>query len=127
LSPVFSETVWLFGEGLREDWDVVAWAETMPEFGECESNSLAVQDEETVCASVSESESIHRTYSVAELTECLISGHANLNLTPEEKRVFFQLFQAADKTKLGVVTGEIAVPFFEKTKLSPETLGVVRP
>ncbi|KAL2798305.1 hypothetical protein BJX66DRAFT_296141 [Aspergillus keveii] len=49
----------------------------------------------------------------------------NLNLTAEEKRVFYQLFQAADTTNLGVITGEIAVPFFEKTKLSPETLGLI--
>lgn len=51
---------------------------------------------------------------------------AQTNLSPEEKRAFYQLFQAADKTGLGVVTGEFAVPFFEKTKLPPETLGVVR-
>jgi epidermal growth factor receptor substrate 15 len=51
--------------------------------------------------------------------------HPNLNLTPEEKRVFYQLFQAADTTNLGVITGEIAVPFFEKTKLAPETLGLI--
>jgi hypothetical protein len=47
-------------------------------------------------------------------------------LTPEEKRVFYQLFQVADTTNLGVITGEVAVPFFEKTKLPPETLGLVR-
>lgn len=52
--------------------------------------------------------------------------HPNLNLTSEEKRVFYQLFQAADTTNLGVVTGEVAVPFFEKTKLPPDTLGLVR-
>ncbi|OJJ47946.1 hypothetical protein ASPZODRAFT_166022 [Penicilliopsis zonata CBS 506.65] len=51
--------------------------------------------------------------------------HPNLNLTAEEKRVFYQLFQAADTTNLGVITGEIAVPFFEKTKLPPETLGLI--
>ncbi|EEA22920.1 hypothetical protein EYB25_005689 [Talaromyces marneffei] len=49
----------------------------------------------------------------------------NLNLTQEEKKVFFQLFQAADTTNLGVVTGEHAVPFFEKTKLPPDTLGLI--
>lgn len=54
------------------------------------------------------------------------SRHPNLNLTPEEKRVFYQLFQAADTTNLGVITGEVAVPFFEKTNLSPEALGLVR-
>ncbi|OXV06027.1 hypothetical protein Egran_06203 [Elaphomyces granulatus] len=48
-----------------------------------------------------------------------------INLSTEEKRVFSQLFQSADKTGLGVVTGEFAVPFFEKTKLPPETLGVI--
>ncbi|KAE8381049.1 hypothetical protein BDV26DRAFT_256010 [Aspergillus bertholletiae] len=51
--------------------------------------------------------------------------HPNLNLTPEEKRVFYQLFQAADTTNLGVITGEVAVPFFEKTKLAPDTLGLI--
>lgn len=64
---------------------------------------------------------------LAELTEhnLLAQRHPNLHLTPEEKRVFFQLFQAADTTNLGVITGEIAVPFFEKTHLSPDTLGLV--
>lgn len=63
----------------------------------------------------------------AELTDLNLPAqrHPNLNLTPEEKRVFFQLFQAADTTNLGVITGEIAVPFFEKTHLSPDTLGLV--
>ncbi|KAE8356605.1 hypothetical protein BDV28DRAFT_154473 [Aspergillus coremiiformis] len=51
--------------------------------------------------------------------------HPNLNLTPEEKRVFYQLFQSADTTNLGVITGEVAVPFFEKTKLAPDTLGLI--
>ncbi|KAJ5989584.1 hypothetical protein N7481_004794 [Penicillium waksmanii] len=51
--------------------------------------------------------------------------HPNLNLTPEEKRVFYQLFQAADTTNLGVITGEIAVPFFEKTQLPSGTLGEI--
>jgi hypothetical protein len=51
--------------------------------------------------------------------------HPNLNLTAEEKRVFYQLFQAADTTNLGVITGEIAVPFFEKTHLPSGTLGEV--
>ncbi|KAK2879282.1 hypothetical protein FQN49_001028 [Arthroderma sp. PD_2] len=53
------------------------------------------------------------------------SQHPNLNLTPEEKRVFYQLFQTADKTNLGVITGETAVTFFEKTNLAPETLGLI--
>ncbi|KAJ5727633.1 hypothetical protein N7493_005453 [Penicillium malachiteum] len=51
--------------------------------------------------------------------------HPNLNLTAEEKRVFYQLFQAADTTNLGVITGEIAVPFFEKTHLPGGTLGEI--
>ncbi|KAM0322962.1 hypothetical protein ACHAQA_009061 [Verticillium albo-atrum] len=42
---------------------------------------------------------------------------SNLNLTPEEKRVFGQLFRQADTDSVGVVTGEIAVKFFDKTRL----------
>ncbi|KAJ5474438.1 hypothetical protein N7475_004004 [Penicillium sp. IBT 31633x] len=63
----------------------------------------------------------------AELTDyhILAQRHPNLHLTPEEKRVFYQLFQAADTTNLGVITGEIAVPFFEKTHLPPDTLGLI--
>ena len=50
----------------------------------------------------------------------------SLNLTPEEKRVFGQLFRQADTEGVGVVTGEVAVKFFEKTRLEPSILGVVR-
>jgi epidermal growth factor receptor substrate 15 len=49
----------------------------------------------------------------------------SLNLTPEEKRVFGQLFREADKENIGVVTGEVAVKFFEKTRLEPRILGEV--
>ncbi|KAL8727142.1 MAG: hypothetical protein Q9166_006238 [cf. Caloplaca sp. 2 TL-2023] len=49
--------------------------------------------------------------------------HPNLNLSPEERRYFGQLFTAADTDKIGVVTGEVAVKFFEKTRLPPATLG----
>ncbi|KAF2154899.1 hypothetical protein K461DRAFT_291803 [Myriangium duriaei CBS 260.36] len=48
-----------------------------------------------------------------------------LNLTPDEKRVYSQLFQQADTDRLGVVTGEVAVKFFEKTKLAPNVLGEI--
>ncbi len=48
-----------------------------------------------------------------------------LNLSPDEKRVYSQLFQQADTDRLGVVTGEVAVKFFEKTKLAPNVLGEV--
>ena len=51
--------------------------------------------------------------------------HPNLNLSSEEKRLFGQLFSAADTDNLGVVTGEVAVKFFEKTKLQPAVLGEV--
>ncbi|KAK2790229.1 hypothetical protein FQN52_005726 [Onygenales sp. PD_12] len=52
-------------------------------------------------------------------------GHPNLNLTPQEKRVFYQLFRAADKENLGVVTGEVALSFFDKTNLPPDKLGLI--
>lgn len=50
----------------------------------------------------------------------------NLNLSADEKRYYGQLFQQADTDRLGVVTGEIAVRFFEKTKVAPNVLGEVR-
>ena len=52
-------------------------------------------------------------------------GAPNLNLTPEEKRVYGQLFRQADTDNVGVVTGEIAVKFFEKTRLDSRVLGEV--
>ena len=53
------------------------------------------------------------------------ADHPILNLTPEEKRAFQYLFQLADTEKLGVITGEIAVKFFERTKLAPAVLGEI--
>jgi hypothetical protein len=58
------------------------------------------------------------------LTDALVAA-PSLNLTPEEKRVFGQLFRQADTEGLGVVTGEVAVKFFEKTRLEPRVLGEV--
>lgn len=58
--------------------------------------------------------------------DCLsVTEHPNLHLSPEERRLFGQLFSAADTEKIGVVTGEVAVKFFEKTRLSPDVLGEV--
>ncbi|KAK4238813.1 hypothetical protein C8A03DRAFT_43482 [Achaetomium macrosporum] len=53
------------------------------------------------------------------------AGAPNLNLTPEEKRVYGQLFRQADADNVGVVTGEVAVKFFEKTRLDSRVLGEV--
>lgn len=39
--------------------------------------------------------------------------------------MFQYLFQQADTEKLGVITGEIAVKFFERTKLAPAVLGEI--
>ena len=57
----------------------------------------------------------------------LTTAHAenSLNLAPDEKRAFQYLFQQADTEKLGVITGEIAVKFFERTKLAPAVLGEI--
>lgn len=52
-------------------------------------------------------------------------GAPNLNLSPEEKRIYGQLFRQADTDGVGVVTGEIAVKFFEKTRLDSRILGEV--
>ncbi|KAL1882337.1 hypothetical protein VTK73DRAFT_1896 [Phialemonium thermophilum] len=53
------------------------------------------------------------------------TGVPNLNLTPEEKRVYGQLFRQADTESVGVVTGEVAVKFFEKTRLDSRILGEI--
>ncbi|KAI2642050.1 hypothetical protein GGS21DRAFT_537300 [Xylaria nigripes] len=48
-----------------------------------------------------------------------------LNLSPEEKRVYGLLFRQADTEGVGVVTGEVAVQFFEKTRLDSRILGEI--
>ena len=53
-------------------------------------------------------------------------SQAAMNLSPEEKRLYGQLFQEADTDKLGIVTGEIALKFFQRTKLDFALLGEVR-
>ncbi|KAK5997168.1 putative calcium-binding protein [Cladobotryum mycophilum] len=52
-------------------------------------------------------------------------GAPNLNLSPEEKRIYGQLFRQADGEGVGVVTGEVAVKFFEKTRLDSRILGEI--
>ncbi|KAF4975752.1 hypothetical protein FZEAL_7502 [Fusarium zealandicum] len=49
----------------------------------------------------------------------------NLNLSPEEKRTYGQLFRQADSDSVGVVVGEIAVQFFHKTGLDSRILGEI--
>ncbi len=49
----------------------------------------------------------------------------SLTLSPDEKAVYGQLFRAADTESIGVVTGEVAVKFFEKSGVSPTILGQI--
>ncbi|EPX75362.1 EPS15 repeat family actin cortical patch component [Schizosaccharomyces octosporus yFS286] len=49
----------------------------------------------------------------------------SLNLSPEEHNGFDQLFKIADKQDIGVLTGEEAVPFLEKSGLVPQVLGQI--
>ena len=53
------------------------------------------------------------------------ADHPILNLTPDEKHTFQYLFQQADPEDLGVICGEIAVTFFEKTNLAPAVMGEI--
>ncbi|EXJ92145.1 hypothetical protein A1O3_00695 [Capronia epimyces CBS 606.96] len=55
----------------------------------------------------------------------LIPGHPNLHLTPEEKRVYSQLLKEADPDGFGAVSGDVAVKFFERTKLPADVLGQI--
>ncbi|KAF5027682.1 hypothetical protein F66182_166 [Fusarium sp. NRRL 66182] len=49
----------------------------------------------------------------------------NLNLSPDEKRTYGQLFRQADSDSVGVVVGEVAVRFFHKTGLDSRILGEI--
>ncbi|OAQ98771.1 hypothetical protein LLEC1_06231 [Akanthomyces lecanii] len=55
----------------------------------------------------------------------LLTLSPNLNLTPDEKRVYGQLFRQADTDGVGVVTGDVAVTFFDKTRLDSRILGEI--
>ena len=60
------------------------------------------------------------------LTYFLRLDQPNLNLSPEERRLFGLVFKAADSEGIGVVTGDVALKFFPgKTKLPSEVLGEV--
>ena len=48
-----------------------------------------------------------------------------VRLTPDEKRLYGQLFRIADSTQVGVITGAVAVEFFKKSRLTPTTLAEV--
>jgi epidermal growth factor receptor substrate 15 len=50
---------------------------------------------------------------------------APVRLTPEEKKLYGQLFRIADSEQLGVITGTVAVEFFKKSKLTPNVLAEV--
>ncbi|POR37405.1 Putative calcium-binding protein [Tolypocladium paradoxum] len=53
------------------------------------------------------------------------SAAPNLNLTPDEKRVYGDLFKQADPENLRVVTGDAALSFFDKTRLDSRVLGEI--
>ncbi|KAK6375839.1 hypothetical protein LTS17_007661 [Exophiala oligosperma] len=53
------------------------------------------------------------------------SGHPSLNLNAEEKRVYGQLLKDADPDGFGAVSGDVAVKFFERTKLPADVLGQI--
>ena len=64
------------------------------------------------------------------LTTCLTSiGSAPqpVRLTPDEKRLYGQLFRIADSGQVGVITGAVAVEFFKKSRLTPSVLAEVIP
>lgn len=73
---------------------------------------------------------IHELLSVAPMAGQFLTisgtGYPNLNLTSEEKRIYGQLFKAADPDGFEVVSGDVAVKFFDKTRLPPDVLGQVR-
>ena len=55
-----------------------------------------------------------------------ILEQAEQALSPEERRIFSQIFSIVDNEGLGVVTGDVAIRFLpDKTKLPSEILGEV--
>ena len=46
-------------------------------------------------------------------------------MTPEEKKGYGALFKEADPDGFGAVSGDVAVKFFERTRLPPDILGQV--
>ncbi|OLL24826.1 putative calcium-binding protein [Neolecta irregularis DAH-3] len=59
-----------------------------------------------------------------------LSSHSDSSAPPpslsaEERRAFGTLFRAADVDNLGVVTGDVAVRFFERSGLPPAILGEI--
>lgn len=58
-------------------------------------------------------------------TDTIHPAHPNLNLTPEEKRIYGNLLKEADPDGFGAVSGDVAVKFFERTRLPPDVLGQV--
>ena len=73
---------------------------------------------------------IHELFSFALVARRFLTtsgvGYPKLNLTSEEKRIYGQLFKAADPDGFDVVSGDVAVKFFEKTRLPSDVLGQVR-
>lgn len=54
-----------------------------------------------------------------------LAAASNLNLSPDEKRIYGDLFKQADPENLRVVTGDAALSFFDKTRLDSRVLGEV--
>lgn len=48
-----------------------------------------------------------------------------MSLSAEEKRYYGQLYKVADKEKVGVITGDVAVKFFERSGLPAPVLGQI--
>jgi len=71
------------------------------------------------------SRALHRRQTRRHAKVFLPDDHPKLNLTPDEKRYFSQLFkQAADKNDTGsIVTGEEAFHLFMRSNLQQELLG----
>jgi hypothetical protein len=74
------------------------------------------------CAAASSS--IH-DHEADDRSRCRIGALPKLNLTDEERRIFNLLFKQADTKNDGIVTGEVAVTLFPRTKIPENTLGEV--
>lgn len=54
-----------------------------------------------------------------------LDDHPELNLTPDEKRYYGQLFKQASDSETGIVSGDVAYNLFLRSNLSHDELGQI--
>jgi hypothetical protein len=56
----------------------------------------------------------------------VLAAHPKLNYTPDERKLFGQLFRECDESGTNIVTGDAAVKLFQRSRIAEAVLGEVR-